>query len=115
MTVEQLEAIGNQVEETNLESQNHEVLALSIRKTTLPGNRPIEASHLNIVRTYTSVGGIRPVTAGDMKISSSITVSGHRPIAVSTLKISDVYSVMGNRPVASNDIDDSTGLMGYLD
>jgi hypothetical protein len=108
MTVEELQ----QTEKTG---DNHEVVALSIRQSNLPGNRPIEASHLNIVKTYTSVGSLRPVTASIMEVSSTMTVSGNRPIAVSTLKISEMYSVMGNRPVASNEIDDSATLMGYID
>jgi hypothetical protein len=44
-----------------------------------------------------------------------MTISGNRPIAVSHLAISEMYSVMGNRPVASNEIDDPTALMGFLD
>jgi hypothetical protein len=82
---------------------------------SLPNHRPIENSHLNIVSTYTSVGSDRPITAGDMEISSTIAISGNRPIAVSHLQISETYAVMGNRPVASNEIDDPTALMGFLD
>jgi hypothetical protein len=82
---------------------------------TLPGNRPVEASHLKIVRSYRSGGTDRPVIAGDFKIDHSITVSGKRPIAVSTLKVSETYSVMGSRPVASNEIDNPPGLMGFID
>jgi hypothetical protein len=108
MTVEELQ----QTEKTE---DNQEVVALSVRQSSLPGNRPIEASHLNIVSTYTSVGSLRPITANGIKVSSTMTVSGNRPIAVSTLKISELYAVMGNRPVASNDIDDSATLMGYID
>ncbi len=81
----------------------------------LPGNRPIEASHLNVVSTYKSVGAARPVTAGGMEISSTLTISGQRPIMVSHLNVSETYTVMGSRPVASNEIDDPALLMGYLD
>lgn len=81
----------------------------------LPGNRPIEASHLNVVSTYKSVGAARPVVAGGMEISSTLTISGQRPIMVSHLNVSETYTVMGNRPVASNEIDDPALLMGYLD
>ncbi|MFM1843108.1 MAG: hypothetical protein RLZZ490_1850 [Cyanobacteriota bacterium] len=48
-----------------------------------------------------------------MEMSGSLTISGNRPIALSHLKISETYS--GNRPVASNEIDDPSTLMGYLD
>ena len=89
---------------------------LSVQETSrLPQNRPIEPSHLKVVSTYSSVGGNRPVTSGDIQISSTLTVSGHRPIALSTLQVSETYSVMGNRPVASNEIDDAATLMGYID
>jgi hypothetical protein len=81
----------------------------------LPNNRPIEAGHLKVVSTYTSVGGERPVTASGMEVSGTLAISGNRPIAVSHLKISETYSVMGNRPVASNEVDDAMTLMGFLD
>ncbi|MEB3173972.1 MAG: hypothetical protein VKN60_02110 [Cyanobacteriota bacterium] len=81
----------------------------------LPNNRPIEASHLKVVSTYTTVGGVRPVGASGMELSGTLTISGNRPIALSHLKISETYSVMGNRPVASNEIDDPAALMGFLD
>jgi hypothetical protein len=89
---------------------------LAIKKAEgMPNNRPIEASHLKVVSTYNSVGGSRPVTASGMEVSSTLAISGNRPIALSHLAISETYTVMGNRPVASNEIDDPTALMGYLD
>lgn len=89
-------------------------LALSVQpKTTLPQNRPIEPSHLEIVDTYSSVGSNRPVTKGTIDFASSMVISGNRPIAASTLKISESY--MGNRPVASNEADDTATLLEYLD
>jgi hypothetical protein len=78
-------------------------------------NRPVEASHLKIVSTYTSVGSLRPVTASEIKFNSTMIISGNRPIGASSLIISETYKVMGSRPVASNDIDDPTLLMGFLD
>ena len=81
--------------------------------TKLPGHRPVEASHLRVVETFSSVGGSRPIMAGEMEVSSTLTISGRRPIAASHLQVSQTY-VMGNRPIASNDIDDA-GIMGYLD
>lgn len=81
----------------------------------LPGNRPVEASHLKVVSTYKSVGASRPVVASGMEVSSTLTISGQRPIMVSHLQVSETYTVMGNRPVAPNDIDDPALLMGYLD
>ncbi len=117
MTVENLEANGiNTQEENKAENEGQKTLALSVpQKTLLPGNRPIEPSHLEVVSTYSSVGSPRPVTKSDMKISSTLVLSGNRPITMSTLQVSETYTVMGNRPVASNDIDDPLTLMGYLD
>lgn len=85
------------------------------KSTLLPSNRPISPSSLQIVKTYSSVGSIRPVVKSGLKIKNMITVSGNRPIVSSGLKISQEYKIMGNRPVASNQIDDPVLLMGYLD
>lgn len=141
MSVETLEANGNQIEENenktgeeNGQAQNEkekQVTALSLNKRGeksskslqlvvnpiggIPGKRPVEASHLQIVSTYSTVGGTRPVVKSDLQIKGMLTVSGHRPIALSHLKISETYTVMGNRPVASNEIDDPISLMGFID
>jgi len=90
-------------------------LALSTQPANpLPQNRPIEPSHLEIVNTYSSVGSNRPVTKGTVDFTSSLTISGSRPIAASTLQVSDSF-IMGNRPVASNESDETTVLLEYLD
>ena len=74
-----------------------QALQLAQKPTTLPGNRPVEPSHLKVIATYSSVGG-------------------SRPIAISQLQISETYKVMGNRPVADNEIDEEPAvLMEYLD
>ena len=110
---ENVETNGTQVAEPETGNQS---TALSVKEisTLLPQNRPIEPSHLEIVHTYSSVGSNRPVTKGTIDFNSSLTISGNRPIAVSTLQVSETY-IMGNRPVASNEIDDASTLMGYLD
>lgn len=89
--------------------------ALKLAKGQILGNRPIEASHLQVVSTYSTVGGSRPVVASGLIVKSTINISGNRPVLASTLQVSDTYVVMGNRPVASNAIDDVALLMGYLD
>ncbi len=100
---------------SSIETAKEQGLALSVQpKSMLPQNRPIEPSHLQIVNTYSSVGSNRPVSKGTVEFSSSIVISGNRPIAASTLKVSDSY-IMGNRPIASNESDETTTLMGYLD
>lgn len=141
MTAENVETNGNPVNESEKTTtatktassrsrkpkEEPEVTALSVKSPptpgalhfhqseTLPNNRPVEDSHLNIVSTYTSVGSDRPVTASEIEISGTLSISGNRPIAASHLQISETFTVMGNRPVASNEIDDATTLMGYLD
>ena len=135
MTVEKVEGSANQTNEplkpaetgktiarSTTTKTKQEVVALSVKGEAglgtvrqLPNNRPIEASHLNIVSTYRSLGANRPITASGMEMSGTLAISGNRPISASHLKISETYSVMGNRPVASNEVDDPTALMGYLD
>ena len=127
MSVENLKANGTQTQnEPKPAEKEKEVAALSVKggeavklainkSSLLPGSRPIEASHLNIVSTYNSIGTPRPIVASGMNIKGTLTISGNRPIAVSGLKVSETYTVMGNRPVASNEIDDPAILMGYLD
>jgi hypothetical protein len=117
MSVETIETTTNEEKEVmalSLPPQNQQTSTLQIshKYGNLPENRPIEVSHLNVLSTFSSN---RPVTASDMEISGTLTVSGKRPIALSHLNVSQSYTVMGNRPVASNQIDDSSLLMGYLD
>lgn len=96
-------------------ADNEKGLQLAHNSAALPGNRPVEASHLHIVSTYRSVGGMRPISASGMEVSGTLAISGNRPIAASHLQVSETYTVMGNRPVASNEIDDPAALMGFLD
>ena len=114
-TASKAASIDTTKDTTNAKEDNDRALALSTQpRTLLPQNRPIEPSSLEIVHTYSSVGSDRPVSKGTVEFSSSLTISGNRPIAASTLQVSESY-VMGNRPVASNESDETTALMGYLD
>ncbi|MBE9169005.1 hypothetical protein IQ238_16275 [Pleurocapsales cyanobacterium LEGE 06147] len=125
MTIEEAIANGNEVQlaepekqstDQTTDNENKKTLALSVHQNTLlPNNRPIEPSHLEVFRTYSSVGSVRPITKSTMKISNTMAISGNRPIAVSTLKVSETYVVMGNRPVASNEMEDTATLMGFID
>ncbi|NJL66189.1 MAG: hypothetical protein HC849_00620 [Oscillatoriales cyanobacterium RU_3_3] len=75
-------------------------------------NRPVEASEFEVV----AMAGNRPIGSSAMQVSEMFSMSGARPVAVSNLFINEVYSTMGgNRPIASNEIDDSSTLMGFLD
>lgn len=86
-----------------------------VETNTLPNNRPITVSDVEVVHNLSSAG-LRPVMADSFEIASTDHLPGHRPVAVSTLVVSDLETLPGNRPIASNDIDeDSSILMGYLD
>lgn len=82
---------------------------------TMGGDRPILAGKLDIVETFRTMGGDRPIFATQLPTVGNFYSSGSRPIGASTLKIDETYSNFGNRPVASNQIDDPTLLMGYID
>jgi hypothetical protein len=117
MTTETLE--GNNPQAENISDKgsgqkDKEVVALKLadKSELLPGNRPVEAKHLQIVNTYNSVGSSRPVIKSDLDIIGTLTISGSRPIVASHLQVTETIY---NRPVASNQIDDPLMLMGYLD
>jgi hypothetical protein len=98
-------------------AKSAEITKLEISEMTpapLPGNRPIDASNIQVLGTI-SVMGERPIVASNNKIWNTITVSGERPIYSSNLVISSTAMIMGNRPVASNFFGDEESLMGYLD
>ncbi|MGP0129268.1 MAG: hypothetical protein ACTMUB_08420 [cyanobacterium endosymbiont of Rhopalodia musculus] len=82
-------------------------LQLIVEKDHLPRNCPIEASHLNVVRTYGAVGSNCPVLASGMDVIGILTISGQRPIMASHLQVNETHAVMENRPVASNEVDNS--------
>lgn len=117
MTTETLETNGTHTQGHNSEQEKKEVVALKLadQSELLPGNRPVEAKHLQVVSTYGSLSSVRPVMKSDLDITGTLTISGNRPITSSHLNISKDYKIMGNRPVASNQIDDPLLLMGYLD
>ena len=102
--------------ENTAKEKEMSALKLADKSTALlPGNRPIESKHLEVVSTYGSMSSIRPVIKSGLEIKGVMTISGNRPIVASHLHISESYTVMGSRPVASNQIDDPLLLMGYLD
>lgn len=78
---------------------------------TILNNRPITASHLRVVEHF----GSRPIFASDMLVLEDLTLPGGRPIMASDPRLLQASSLPGGRPIASNDIDDSEGLMGYID
>ncbi len=107
-------------QEENMSNTDSQAIVLStnsIKLTTsasLPNNRPITASDLQIVDTL-NIMGHRPVVANTFQIAHSDTLPGHRPVAVSSLMSADTSKLPGHRPIAPNEIDDPASLMGFLD
>jgi hypothetical protein len=106
-----------EVNNTEQNSEQKEVVALKLATTSalLPGNRPVEPRHLQVVSTYGAAACLRPVMKSGLHIKKSIMISGNRPITATHLVISETIKILGNRPVAPNEIDDPVTLMGYLD
>ncbi|MBD2080568.1 hypothetical protein [Leptolyngbya sp. FACHB-17] len=92
------------------------------------GIRPIEASHLAI---YGTIMNGRPVMSSSLKVAEMLpgnrpifysdfhAVEGSetfgRPVMASEPGLLSADRHMGDRPVFSNDLDDSTTLMGFID
>jgi hypothetical protein len=88
--------------------------ALQVYETiNVAGERPIEVSSLSVLSSLDDAGH-RPITSGDFEVWETMNVSGIRPIAASPIHFSPDH-MFGNRPIASNDLDDSSVLMGYID
>jgi len=85
---------------------------LQISQTmSILGNRPVSATHIQIDETF-SASGIRPISKGEVDIKETFSASGVRPIGTTHLVIEE--TVMG-RPVAPNEDEQNNGLMGFLD
>ncbi|MBD1842209.1 hypothetical protein H6F89_02045 [Cyanobacteria bacterium FACHB-63] len=92
------------------------------------GIRPIEASHMAI---YGTIMNGRPVMSSSLKVAEMLpgnrpifysdfhAVEGSetfgRPVMASEPGLLSADRHMGDRPVFSNDLDDSTTLMGFID
>lgn len=75
---------------------------------TIANNRPVTASSLRVV----SFAGNRPIFASELVVRNDL---GGRPVMVSNPVLLQASNLPGGRPIASNEIDDSEGLMGYID
>ena len=75
---------------------------------TIANNRPVSASPLQVI----GYAGSRPVFASDIVVLNDV---GGRPITASNPALLQVSNLPGGRPIASNEIDDSSELLGYLD
>jgi hypothetical protein len=78
---------------------------------TILNNRPIMASHLQVVE----YAGSRPIFASEMVICDDLTLPGGRPIMASDPRLMEASLITGGRPIASNDTVDGELMMGYLD
>jgi hypothetical protein len=74
--------------------------------------RPVAASNLKVAEM---LPGDRPVFASDLKIVDAGLLPGDRPIMASDPHLLEASLLPGNRPIASNEIDDPTSLMGFID
>ncbi|YAI81711.1 MAG: hypothetical protein ACQJCO_07920 [cyanobacterium endosymbiont of Rhopalodia sterrenbergii] len=79
------------------------------------GNCPIEASHLDIVKTYSAVESNCPVVTNGIDVIGTLTISNQLPIIASHSQVNETYIVMGNRLVAPNEVGNSELLMEFLD
>lgn len=75
---------------------------------TIANNRPVLASPLRVV----SYMGNRPIFASEIVVLNDVA---GRPIAASNPALLQASNLPNGRPIASNEIDDSEGLLGYLD
>lgn len=75
---------------------------------TIANNRPVLASPLRVV----SYAGNRPIFASEIVVLNDM---GGRPITASNPALLQASNLPGGRPIASNEIDDTDGLLGYLD
>lgn len=75
---------------------------------TIANNRPVLASPLRVV----SYAGNRPIFASEIVVLADLN---GRPITASNPALMQTSNLPGRRPIASNEIDDSDGLLGYLD
>ncbi|GAB4143716.1 MAG: hypothetical protein Fur0046_20970 [Cyanobacteria bacterium J069] len=82
---------------------------------TILNNRPIEASHLQVLDD--AQPGQRPVFATELLVRDDLTLPGGRPIVASDPRLLEASLLPGGRPIASNAIANETGdaLMGFLD
>lgn len=85
---------------------------LDIYGTILNG-RPIMASHIHV--SELTVPGQRPIFASDLEIRDDLSLPGGRPVFASDAALMHATLLPGGRPIASNEIDDSETLMGFLD
>jgi hypothetical protein len=95
---------------------------------TVSGDRPVEASHLELFGSFLNgrpiesshlkifeMLGDRPVFESAIKMIDDGGRPGGRPIMASSPDLLEASTLPGGRPIASNDIDDATTLMGYID
>lgn len=78
---------------------------------TILHDRPIMVSHLRVVNHV----GSRPIFASDIVVREDLNLAGGRPIVASDPKLLQASLLPGGRPIASNEIDDSSTLMGFID
>jgi hypothetical protein len=81
---------------------------------TFPGYRPISSAHLEVVDTQT-LPNHRPIVKSGLVIVHSDSLPQHRPVVRSKFPLPNSSVLPNHRPIASNQIDEPSELMGFLD
>lgn len=79
-----------------------------------PGYRPVSVAHLVVVNDQT-LPNQRPVVKSDLVIVNTDTLPNHRPVVRSKFPLPNSDLLPNHRPIASNQIDEPSELMGFLD
>jgi hypothetical protein len=89
-------------------------LAILKEDSDYPGYRPTSAAHLVVVNDQT-LPNHRPIVKSGLMIVSSDILPNHRPVVRSKFPLPESDSLPNHRPIASNQIDEPSELMGFLD
>jgi hypothetical protein len=79
---------------------------------TILNGRPIETSSLQV---FEQLPGGSPIFLSEFHAVEGLDLPGGRPVMASEPGLMQAAMLPGSRPIFSNEIDDSSTLMGYLD
>lgn len=111
------ESLGIQPYQPGALPQNRPVVSSAIQiSRIIPGAepRPVLASHMQLAESRPGLHN-RPVFALSKKQVHMLPGLPNRPVVEAKVHVSEVHSISGHRPVVTEQIQESTTLMGYLD
>jgi hypothetical protein len=79
---------------------------------TILNGRPIEASGMKV---YEMMPGGRPIFLSDFHAVEGLDLPGGRPVMASAAGLLDSGRLTGDRPIYTNDTDNPSELMGFID